>query len=140
VLAGHMQALMVGHFERDRPPLAAVDIGAVGALTTMLGAAEALAHQVRALAQPGDVLLVIDGGGSELATVAAVTAAHEKDASVVVLASSSAVHWRERLSDTDVLVAVPHERGARVLEMQLLVLHGLCDALDLQLLGEQDPP
>ena len=38
-----------------------------------------------------------------------------------------------------VLVAVPHERRARVLETQLLVLHCLCDAIDQQLLGEQDP-
>jgi hypothetical protein len=26
-----------------------------------------------------------------------------------------------------------------VLEMHLLILHCLCDAIDLQLLGEQDP-
>jgi D-sedoheptulose 7-phosphate isomerase len=34
---------------------------------------------------------------------------------------------------------VPHERAARVIEAQLLVLHCLCDAVDLQLMGEQDP-
>jgi D-sedoheptulose 7-phosphate isomerase len=34
------------------------------------------------------------------------------------------------------LVAVPHERAARVAEMQLLVLHCLCDAVDYQLMGE----
>jgi D-sedoheptulose 7-phosphate isomerase len=43
------------------------------------------------------------------------------------------------LGETDVLVAVPHDRRARVLEAQLLVLHCLCDSIDLQLLGEQDP-
>jgi D-sedoheptulose 7-phosphate isomerase len=43
------------------------------------------------------------------------------------------------LLETDVLIAVPHERAARVLETQLLVLHCLCDAVDLQLMGEQDP-
>jgi D-sedoheptulose 7-phosphate isomerase len=34
---------------------------------------------------------------------------------------------------------VPHDRRARVLEAQLLVLHCLCDSIDLQLLGEEDP-
>jgi D-sedoheptulose 7-phosphate isomerase len=34
---------------------------------------------------------------------------------------------------------VPHDRRVRVLETHLLVLHCLCDAIDLQLLGEQDP-
>jgi D-sedoheptulose 7-phosphate isomerase len=44
------------------------------------------------------------------------------------------------LGETDVLVPVPHRRRARVLETQLLVLHCLCDAIDHQLLGEQDAP
>ncbi|HET9823113.1 MAG TPA: phosphoheptose isomerase, partial [Burkholderiaceae bacterium] len=33
-----------------------------------------------------------------------------------------------------------HERAARIHEVQLLTLHCLADALDLQLLGEQDAP
>jgi D-sedoheptulose 7-phosphate isomerase len=39
-----------------------------------------------------------------------------------------------------VLIAVPHDRAARLHEVQLLVLHCLADALDLQLMGEQDSP
>ena len=45
----------------------------------------------------------------------------------------------DRLAETDVLVAVPHERAARVAELQLMVLHCLCDAVDFQLMGEQAP-
>ena len=138
-LASHLQALLVGRFERDRPPLAAIEVSAAGPLATMLGAAEAVAQQVRALAQPGDVLVAIDGGGTDTVITAAVVVAREQDASVVVLSNTANVQWRERLSDTDVLVAVPHERAARVLEMHLLVLHAICDALDMQLLGEQEP-
>jgi len=40
--------------------------------------------------------------------------------------------------NNDVLVAVPMERPARIVELQLLVLHCLCDAVDFQLMGEQD--
>jgi D-sedoheptulose 7-phosphate isomerase len=137
-LAGHLQALLIGHFERERPPLAAIEINTAGALATQLGSADAAAQQMRALAQPGDVLVVVDGGGSDAATVAAVAAAREQDASVVVLSNSATTAWGERLSETDVWISVPHERAARVLEMHLLVLHAICDALDLQLLGEQE--
>jgi D-sedoheptulose 7-phosphate isomerase len=42
------------------------------------------------------------------------------------------------LAETDVLIAVPHERASRVLEAQLLVLHALCDAVDVQLMGDQE--
>jgi D-sedoheptulose 7-phosphate isomerase len=56
--------------------------------------------------------------------------------SVIVLAAADRGFWREVLGDTDLLVAVPHARAARVTETQLLVLHCLCDAVDLQLMGE----
>ena len=45
---------------------------------------------------------------------------------------------RDRLTETDVHICVPHERTARIQEVHLLVLHCLCDAVDLQLLGEQE--
>ena len=44
--------------------------------------------------------------------------------------------WAGVLGETDVLVSVPHGRPARVAEAHLLVLHCLCDAVDLQLMGE----
>ena len=43
-----------------------------------------------------------------------------------------------RLRETDVHVAVPHERVARVREVQQLVLHCMGDGIDAQLLGEQE--
>ena len=42
------------------------------------------------------------------------------------------------MAETDIWIAVPHERPARICELQLLTLHALCDAVDLQLLGDAD--
>lgn len=47
--------------------------------------------------------------------------------------------WPSVLRDTDVWVPVPHERHLRIHEIHLIALHALCDAIDLQLLGEADP-
>lgn len=132
-LAAHMAALFVGRFERDRPPLPAVALAAV----------PGPALQLQALGHPGDVLLLLDAGdggadGSSEAQ-AAIAAAHGKEMTVVLLAGSGAAALTETLGETDVTIAVPHARGVRVLELQLLVLHCLCDAIDLQLMGEQDP-
>jgi len=84
------------------------------------------------------VLLLLDDRLSEATALALVEAAHGKDMSVVAL-TGAAPGWRAALAETDVLVAVPHERAARVRELHLLMLHALADALDLQLMGEQDP-
>lgn len=123
-LATHLARLFVTRFERERPPLAAM---ALGSQPTA---------QLQALGLPGDVLLLIDDGEGDCEPV--ILAAQGKDMTLVVLAGPSAAALNELLAETDVLIAVPAERLARVTELQLLALHCLCDAVDFQLLGEQE--
>lgn len=127
-LAQHMAQRLTGRFERERPPLAAMPLTG-----TLSGDA---AQQVRALGLPGDVLLLIDDGESDPA--AAIAAAQGKDMTLVVLAGRANAALAELLAETDVFIAVPADRAPRVIELQLLVLHALCDAVDFQLMGEQD--
>ena len=127
-LAPLLSLRLAGRFERERPALAAVALRDEPLAP--------LAQQVRAIGQPGDLLLLIDGGSEPDGLVDATRAAHAVEMSVIVLAAADRGFWREVLGDTDLLVAVPHARAARVTETQLLVLHCLCDAVDLQLMGE----
>lgn len=127
VLAPHLARLFTGRFERVRPPLAALALAAHPPQAAL---------EVRALGLPGDVLLFIDD--AERDGIAVITAAQAKDMTIVVLAGRSAQAFSELLAETDVLVALPHERGARVTELQLLVLHCLCDAVDFQLMGDPE--
>jgi D-sedoheptulose 7-phosphate isomerase len=142
-LAQHFCAALVGRFERERPGLAALALAAdsvlLGALASRDTLDQAFAKQVQALGQGGDLLLLIDALGQEGALEAGIEAAHARDMVVVVLGGRDALSLRGRLGETDVLVAVPHDRPARVIELQMLVLHCLCDAVDMQLMGEQDP-
>ena len=140
LLAPLFAAAFVGRFERERPGLAAMALTATPALGDLAGFEQVYAKQVQALGQPGDVLLLLDAPGAEIgAGLAAIRAAHYKDMTVVMLASQGGAVWRETLIETDVLINVPHERASRVLELQLLVLHCLCDAVDLQLMGDLEP-
>lgn len=150
-LAQLMASLLIGRFERDRPGLAAMVLGVDGATLAALATDPAtagsggssfdqvLSRQIQTLGQPGDVLLLIDNEGQHPALLAAAGAAQAKDMTVIAITGRTGGALRSALGETDVLVAVPHERRARVLETQLLVLHCLCDAIDQQLLGEQDP-
>lgn len=141
-LAQHFCAALVDRFERERPGLAAIALASDGVLPTRLAPQQVFAKQVQALGQGGDVLLLLAGPTNDAALEAAIAAAHARDMSVVLLGGASgasgAAALHGSLKETDVLLAVPHERAARVLEMQLLVLHCLCDAVDVQLMGEQD--
>ncbi|MDD2811214.1 phosphoheptose isomerase [Rhodoferax sp.] len=141
--AQHFSAEFVGRFERERPELAAI------ALTTDSSILTAIANdydfnvifsrQVRALGQPGDVLLAISTSGNSANVLAAIEAAHERDMVVIGLTGRGGGKMAKALRDTDVHICVPHDRTARVQEVHLLTLHCLCDAVDILLLGDQEP-
>lgn len=126
-LAPHFAALCLHGFERERPPLAALAVPQADAEV-----------RVRALGLPGDVLLIVDGAAPADEWRATVDAAHDKEMTVIALAGAQP-GWADALAETDVPIVVPHERAARVRELQLLALHALADAIDLQLMGELDP-
>ena len=130
-LARYAATLFVTRFERERPPLAAIAL----AVET-----ERQALEVHALGAPGDVLLALGAGADTATLLPCLRAAQAKDMIVVALTGADAAGLDKALAETDVHIAVPHERAARVHEVQLLTLHCLADALDLQLLGEQDAP
>ena len=63
---------------------------------------------------------------------------HERELSVVALTGQSGGKIRQELRETDVHICVPSDKAVRIQEVHLLVLHGLCDGVDSQLLGEQE--
>ncbi|MFO1340213.1 MAG: SIS domain-containing protein [Burkholderiaceae bacterium] len=146
-LAQWLASALMLRFERERPPLAALALGPGLALPlspageSSADPALGLALQLRALGQPGDLLLACGLGDDDPALLAVVREAHAKDMSVVLLSGSAAEGsaWPGLLGETDVWVAVPHERPARLHELHLLALHALCDAIDHQLLGDAEP-
>ena len=84
------------------------------------------------------MLLALSTSGNSANVLAAVRAAKAKEMTIVAMTGNTGGKMRELLTETDVHICVPHERTARIQEVHLLVLHCLCDAVDLQLLGEQE--
>jgi D-sedoheptulose 7-phosphate isomerase len=140
--AQHFAAEFVGRFERERPGLAAIALTTDTSILTAVGNDydfnSIFSKQVQALGSPGDVLLAITTSGNSANVLAAVDAAKAKDMTVIALTGRGGGRMRERLGETDVHICVPHERTARIQEVHILALHCLCDAVDLQLLGEQE--
>lgn len=140
-LAQAFVAQLVGRFERERPELAALALGTNPAITTVAAAGGEAAswpwlRQLRALGLPGDVLVVLAAGAPGADALAAIATAHEREMAVVAFTGARPGDVLDALKDTDVLVAVPTERPARVVEAHLVALHAVCDALDIQLLGD----
>ena len=140
--AQHFAAEFVGRFERERPELGAIALTTDSSILTAIANDydfnQIYAKQVRALGQPGDVLLAISTSGNSGNILAAIEAAHEREMTIVALTGKGGGKIGMALRDTDVHICVPHDRTARIQEVHLLVLHCLCDGVDTQLLGEQE--
>ncbi|MBM3368016.1 MAG: phosphoheptose isomerase [Betaproteobacteria bacterium] len=137
--AQHFSAELLGRFERERPPLAAValstDTSTLTAIANDYSYEQVFEKQVRALGRRGDVLLAISTSGGSPNVLAAVKAARELGMAVVALTGRSGGKTPALLGPGDAHVCVPHERTARIQEVHLLVLHCLCDGIDYRLYG-----
>ena len=140
--AQHLAAELVGRFERERPELAAIalttDTSILTAIANDYGFEQVFARQVRALGQPGDVLVAISTSGNSPSVVEAVRAAQERDMLVVGMTGKGGGQMTALLRDVDVHLCVPHDRTARIQEVHLLMLHCICDGVDWTLMGDQE--
>ena len=138
----HFSAEMLNRFEMERPGLPAIalttDSSTLTSIANDYAYEEIFSKQVRALGQPGDVLLAISTSGNSPNIVEAIRAAHDKNLRVVALTGRNGGSIGEMLGEEDVEVRVPAESTARIQEVHLLVIHCLCDLIDRQLLGVND--
>jgi len=138
--AQHFAAELIGRFERERPGLPALalttDASVLTAVANDYAYDQVFAKQVRALGQPGDVLLAITTSGNSANVLAAIEEAHEREMIVIALTGKDGGRVTEALADTDIHLCVPAERTARIQEVHLLTIHCLCDGIDAMLLGD----
>ena len=137
--AQHFAAELVGRFEMERQGLAAIALTTDSSILTAVGNdygyKTVFERQVRALGQPGDVLLAISTSGNSSSIVEAIRAAHDNELHVVALTGKGGGEIGQILRDSDVHICVPSDRTARIQEVHLLTIHCLCDAIDCMLLG-----
>ena len=140
--AQHFAAELVGRFEMERQGLAAIalttDTSIMTAVANDYGFKAIFERQVRALGQPGDVLLAISTSGNSPDVIEAIQAAQDNDLRVVALTGKGGGQIGEMLRDSDIHLCVPSDRTARIQEVHLLTLHCLCDGIDCLLLGVEE--
>lgn len=139
--AQHFSSEMLNRFERERPGLPAValstDTSTLTSIANDYHYNEIFSKQVRALGQAGDILLAISTSGNSANVVQAIEAAHDRGMPVVALTGKEGGTMAMKLADGDIELRVPSESTARIQEVHLLIIHCLCDLIDLQLFGEE---
>lgn len=129
--AQHLAAEYVVRFRRERRPVAAValttDTSVLTAGGNDYGFDSVFERQVRALARPGDLLLVHSTSGESENLVRAVEAARAQGASVAGLLARGGGRIAGMV---DLGVVVPTDSTARAQEMHLTIGHIVCEIVD----------
>ncbi len=140
--AQHFSAEMLNRFEMERPGLPAIALTTDSSTLTSIANdyqyAEIYSKQIRALGQEGDVLLAISTSGESHNIVHAIDAAHDRNMIIIALTGREGGQIADLMNNDDFEIRVPTWSTARIQEVHIMVIHSLCDLVDLQLLGQDD--
>ena len=126
---------LISQLHHERPSLPAI---ALNAVVEQSHSDEIYRRQIRALGQPDDLLLVLAAEGTPNITDA-ISTAHEKGMSVLVIGSSSALRTISKLlGESDIEIPLPAHSLSTLYQVQLTTLLTLTDLIDYQLFGVGD--
>lgn len=136
----HFSSELLNRFEQERPGLPAIALTADSSTLTSIANDyhydDIFSKQVRALGQPGDVLLAISTSGNSNNIVRAIEAAKEREMVTIALNGRDGGAMSNVMSDNDVNICVNGPSTARIQEIHIIIIHCLCDLIDHQLLGQ----
>ena len=104
--AQHFSSEMLNRFERERPSLPALalttDSSTITSIANDYSYNEVFSKQIRALGNPGDVLLAISTSGNSANVIQAIKAAHEREMTVVALSGKDGGDMTALLTDKEI--------------------------------------
>ena len=132
--AQHLTAELVGRFEADRRPVAAIALTTNQSILTAWSNDhsfdDVFARQVEALGREGDVALGISTSGKSSNVVQGLRKARARGLRTAGLTGKGG---GVMVDICDVLLTVPLESTARIQEVHLVTYHAICGALEERL-------
>lgn len=127
--AQHFVAELVVRYKKNRDPMSAIALGSNPATSTAvmndLNPKDLFVREAKALLHPGDLLMGISTSGVSANVCRALTVARELKAVTVGITGQAGMGVK-----VDHEIRVPSTHTARIQEMHMVILHGLCEYLD----------
>ena len=132
--AQHIAAELVGRFEKDGEPLAAIALNCNVSVITSISNDFAFdivyADQIRALGKKDDVLLAISTSGNSQSIINAINIANERDMRTLALLGKDGGKCKDLAHN---VIIVPSYRTARIQESHIMIGHIICSLLEKEL-------
>jgi phosphoheptose isomerase len=138
--AQHLTAELVGRFEEERVPLAAIALHAetssLSAIVNDYGQDEMFARQVAAHGRPGDVLICLSTSGASANVLVAARRARDLGITTWALTGQAPNPLAALCDDA---LTVPSASTSAVQEIHLVAVHTLCAVLDARVAERSRP-
>ncbi len=135
--AQHFSGEMLGRFMDERRSLPALTLTTDGSALTAIGNdydfEHVFARQISGLGRNGDVLFSITTSGNSSNIAAAISAAHEKNMSCIILNGKDGGKIPAMLNEDDIEIRVADTRTPHIQEVHGIVIHCICHLIDSQL-------
>jgi len=142
LLSQYFSTLLLHRYEHDRPSLPAYLLGSetstLAAIAVDGGYNDIYAKQIRALGESQDCLVILYQGPAATPIIRALQAAHERDMDVILFCSGDEDDARSLLRPEDIELRVNESSRARATELQLLIIHCLCELIEMELFGHDE--
>ncbi len=127
----HLAAELVGRFQKERRPLAAISLNVntsvITALANDYGYEYVFARQIEALAGAGDITIGISTSGKAKNVITAIKKAKQMNIKTIGLTGDSG---GELAKITDIAIMVPSHITARIQEAHILIGHIICQLVE----------
>ncbi len=136
--AQHFTGEILGHYKRDRRPLAAVTLSTDPTTMTCIANdysyEDVFSRQIEALANPGDVVAAFTTSGNSANVVSALRRAREQGAATVLFGGGDGGEAR---AFADYPLVVPSDETPRIQEMHTFMMHAISEMVDAWAAGEK---
>ena len=134
--AQHFASELICRYEKERRPLAAMALTADSSVITATGNdydfTQIFSRQIRALAHTGDLLIAITTSGNSANVIQAVESAIEMEIQVIALTGKDGGRLALAIENTGLELRVPSSITARIQEAHAIIIHCICDLIELQ--------
>ena len=137
--AQYLSSQLLNRFNIERPSLPAVSLSSDSAIITAIGGDSdfkyIFAKQIKAIGQEEDILFVISGTGNPENINEALKAAYEKNIHIIRLTTTNNSIVELKHYGRNIDLVVPTDKIIRAQESYIVIMHCLCDIIDVSLFG-----
>lgn len=138
--AQFLVANLLNRYELERPSFPSVLLNLDSAVGSAIISDQHLTalyqRQFNAVAQQGDILVVMSPFANEEPILDVVNCAAAKDVSIIALTGATNDYYQGILTENDIELQAPSQKESRILENHLFIINALCELIDHSLFGQ----